>query len=308
MDNGVVTMRHWIALADVRRVPAVRAGRWLVSAAAVIMTAQVAAAEPQAPAAQTSSGGRPPDGYGPNYSGGDITRPENYFEIRAFDTASGTTKPQDTQTLVLRRGGTLVLNSDWKAGWLASLPFRWREITTSNPSTANRESGIGDMFLQGDLVERLNQRWAYGFGARLYAPTAEDSLGTGRWQIMPGAGVRYSFLEFGDNTFFVPKVRYAVSFAGDPSRRNISEVQFAPTLNIQLPNRWFLRFYDLYDVRINFGAPISGQTGRLFLPFDAAIGKKITDDIVLMWEVSVPMIKDYPVYNFKTDFRVRKEF
>jgi hypothetical protein len=27
-----------------------------------------------------------------------------------------------------------------------------------------------------------------------------------------------------------------------------------------------------------------------------------------MWEVSVPMIKDYPVYNFKADFRVRKEF
>jgi len=244
----------------------------------------------------------------PTTAAATLPRPENYFEIRAFDTASGTIKPQDTQTLVLRRGGTVVLSSDWKAGWLASLPFRWREITTSNPSTANRESGIGDMFLQGDLVERLNERWAYGFGARLYAPTAEDSLGTGRWQIMPGVGVRYSFLEFGDNTFFVPKVRYAVSFAGDPSRRNISEVQFAPTLNIQLPNRWFLRFYDLYDVRINFGAPISGQTGRLFLPFDAAIGKKITDDIVLMWEVSVPMIKDYPVYNFKADFRVRKEF
>jgi outer membrane putative beta-barrel porin/alpha-amylase len=308
VDNGVVTMRHCIALADVQHVPAVRAGRWLVSAAAVIMTAQVAAAEPQAPAAQPSSGGRSPDGYSPNYSGGDITRPENYFELRAFDTASGTTTPRDTQTLVLRRGGTVTLNDAWKAGWLASLPFRWREITTSNPGTANREAGTGDVFVQGTLVERLNERWAYGFGARLHAPTAEDSLGTGRWQIMPGAGVRYSFLEFGDNTFFVPKVRYAVSFAGDPSRRNISEVQFAPTLNIELPDHWFLRFYDLYDVRINFGAPVSGQTGRLFLPFDAAIGKKLTDDIVLMWEVSVPMIKDYPVYNFKADFRVRKEF
>ena len=272
------------------------------------MTAQVAAAGPQVPAAETGSSGRSPDGYSPDYSGGDITRPENSFEIRAFDTASGTTKPTDTQTLALRRGGTVTLNDDWKAGWLASLPLRWREITTSNPSTANRESGIGDVFLQGTLVERLNKRWAYGFGARLYAPTAEDSLGTGKWQIMPGAGVRYTFLEFGEDTFFVPKARYAVSFAGDPSRRNINEAQFAPTLNIQLPDRWFLRFYDLYDVRINFGAPASGQTGRLFLPFDAAIGKKITNDIVLMWEVSVPMIKDYPVYNFKTDFRVRKEF
>jgi Putative MetA-pathway of phenol degradation len=287
-----------------------RAGWFLVSTAAAAMGAQLAAAEPQEPTTETDSRDRPPsaDGYSPNYSGGDITRPENFFEIRAFDTSSGTTKPTDTQSLVLRRGGAITLNDDWKVGWLASLPLLGREITTSNPSTANREFGVGDVFLQGTLVERLNERWAYGFGARLYAPTAEDSLGTGRWQIMPGAGVRYTFLEFGEDTFFVPKLRYAISFAGDPSRRNISEAQFAPTLNIQLPDRWFFRFYDLYDVRVNFSAPVAGQTGRLFLPFDAAIGKKLADGIVLMWEASVPMIKDYPVYNFKTDFRVRKEF
>jgi Putative MetA-pathway of phenol degradation len=279
------------------------------AAAAIIVSAQVAAAGPPAPVAESNFGDRQSGSdYSPNYSGGDMTRPENFFEVRAFDAASGTTKPTDTQTLVLRGGGTVALNDDWKAGWLASLPLRGREITTSNPVTANRELGIGDAFLQGTLVERLTERWAYGFGARLYAPTAEDSLGTGRWQIMPGAGVRYTFLELGEDTFFVPKLRYAVSFAGDPSRRNISEAQFAPTLNIQLPDRWFLRFYDLYDVRVNFSAPVAGQTGRLFLPFDAAVGKKLADGIVLMWEASVPMIKDYPVYNFKTDFRVRKEF
>jgi hypothetical protein len=288
---------------------AVHAAWLLIAAAVIIVTAQVAAAEPQEPAAEGNVGDRQSgSGYSPNYSGGDMTRPENFFEIRAFDTSSGTTKPTDTQTLALRGGGTVTLNDDWKAGWLASLPLLGREITTANPSTADREFGVGDVFLQGTLVERLNERWAYGFGARLYAPTAEDSLGTGRWQIMPGAGVRYSFLEFGDDTYFVPKLRYAVSFAGDPSRRNISEAQFAPTFNIQLPDRWFLRFYDLYDVRVNFSAPVAGQTGRLFLPFDAAVGKKLADGIVLMWEASVPMIKDYPVYNFKTDFRVRKEF
>jgi hypothetical protein len=293
-----------------RSLPFAARAAWLLIAAAVsIVTAQVAAAEPQEPAAEGNFGDHQSgSGYSPDYSGGDMTRPENFFEIRAFDTSSGTTKPTDTQTLVLRGGGTVTLNDDWKAGWLASLPLLGREITTSNPSTASREFGIGDVFLQGNLVERLNERWAYGFGTRLYAPTAEDSLGTGRWQIMPGVGVRYTFLEYGEDTFFVPKLRYAVSFAGDPSRRNISETQFAPTLNIGLPDHWFLRFYDLYDVRVNFGAPVAGQTGRLFLPFDAAIGKKLADGIVLMLEASVPMIKDYPVYNFKTDFRIKKEF
>ncbi|MGO9685125.1 MAG: hypothetical protein ACLPTZ_21555 [Beijerinckiaceae bacterium] len=62
-------------------------------------------------------------------------------------------------------------------------------------------------------------RWAFGFGARLVTPTAADALGSGKWQIMPGFGVRYSFLEFGSDTYFVPKLRYAASFAGDPTRR-----------------------------------------------------------------------------------------
>ena len=84
---------------------------------------------------------------------------------------------------------------------------------------------------------------------------------------MPGIGVRYSFLEIGSDTYFVPVIRYAISFAGDPSRRNISQPQIAPTLNIRLPEHWFVNFYPSNDIRINFGAPISGQTGRLFLPF-----------------------------------------
>jgi hypothetical protein len=298
------------ALADFRHLRAARAGWFLMSTAAVTMTAQVAAAEPPLPAAETNSGDRPQpgSGYSPDYSGGDATRPENFFEIRAFDTTSGTTRPTDTQSLDLRRSGAVVLNEDWKLGWLASLPLRGRETSTSNPNAANREFGMGDVSLQGALTERLNKRWAYEFGARFDAPTAEDSLGRGRWQIMPGAGIRYTFLEYGEDTFFVPKVRYDVSFAGNPSRRNISELEFAPTLNIELPDRWFLRFYDLYDVRLNLGAPVAGQTGRLFLPLDAAIGKKLADGIVLMWEASVPMIKDFPAYNFKADFRVRKEF
>jgi hypothetical protein len=112
----------------------------------------------------------------------------------------------------------------------------------------------------------------------------------------------------GDNTYFVPGARYAIGFAGDYSRRALDELQIAPTLNVGLQDHWFVVLYPSHDVRMNFGEPVSGQTGRLFLPFDAAIGKKITDKIVVMWEASVPMIKDYPVYNFKTDIRIKVEF
>ena len=88
----------------------------------------------------------------------------------------------------------------------------------------------------------------------------------------------------------------------------ISEPQIAPTLNIDLPGRWFLTFYPSYDVRINFGAPKAGQTGRLFLPFDALLGTKLTDNLQISLEVGVPLINEYPVYNFKTEARVLVSF
>jgi len=75
-----------------------------------------------------------------------------------------------------------------------------------------------------------------------------------------------------------------------------------------LPGRWFLTLYPSYDIRINFGAPKAGQTGRLFLPFDSLAGVKLTDNLEISLEVGVPIINEYPVYNFKTEARVRMSF
>jgi hypothetical protein len=158
------------------------------------------------------------------------------------------------------------------------------------------------------LIRTLSNRWAYGFGARLVAPTATDSVGTDRWQIMPAAGIRYSFLEINADTYFVPVVRYAISFGSNPTARTIREPQIAPTLNIGLPDNWFVTLYPSNDIRINFGTPISGQTGRLFLPFDTAIGKKVTDNLIVSLEGSVPIVKDYPVYDFKIEMKVTWQF
>jgi hypothetical protein len=99
-----------------------------------------------------------------------------------------------------------------------------------------------------------------------------------------------------------------VSFAADPTKKNISNLQFVPTLNLGLPNGWFVTFYPSADIRINFGVPITGQTGRLFLPFDARIGRKLSDNIALSLEVGVPIIKDYPVYNLRTQLRLNATY
>lgn len=271
--------------------------------AVIICGPQRTVAEPGSGSGSSSS-----TEYGTDYNGGDITRPENNFETRFEDRTSGTTTRTDEQVLVVQFDGAVKLDAAWKLGWLAELPLVAQTTEAPAQSNSSREFGMGDAVFQGVLSRPINERWAFGFGARLVAPTAEDDLGSGRWQIMPGFGVRYSFLEFGDDTYFVPKIRYAMSFGGDPSRRYRNEPQIAPTLNIELPDRWFVTFYPSYDIRINYGNSVSGQTGRLFLPFDAAIGRKLTDKVVVSLEVGVPIIKDYPVYNFKAELLMAYEF
>jgi hypothetical protein len=171
-------------------------------------------------------------------------------------------------------------------------------ISSSNPD-GDYLSGVGDADVQALIVHNLNQRWTIGFGAHLISPTGGDMFGAEKWQIMPAAGVRYALWEISSSSYFEPVVRYDVNFAGDPKRKNISNLQFAPTLNLGLPDRWFLTFYPSADVRFNVGDRITGQTGRLFLPLDVRIGRKLSDNVALSLEVGVPMIKDYPVYDLR---------
>ncbi len=243
----------------------------------------------------------------PDYNGEDFTRPQRSFETRfLYQTSSGATSQTDRGSWLLRANWKAQLGNGWRLGLLGQVPVV--DKTTFASTGADRDFGIGDAALQAALIHDIDRRWAFGFGARFVAPTAADSLGSGKWQIMPGFGIRYSFLEFGPDAYFVPVVRYATSFAGDPSRRNISEPQIAPTLNIALPDRWFATFYPSNDIRINFGDPISGQTGRVFLPLDVAVGRKVSDSLAISLEAGVPIVNDYPVYKFKTELRIVKQF
>jgi len=295
--------------ATLRRCGTIELAVFIGWAPIVVFGAGSAIAEPQgSPTAQGSTARQAgADQLETEYNGQDLTRPQRSFETRLqFRESEGTTSRADRDIMLLRYNSKIDLDAGWKLGLLAQVPLVDKK--TFAPQSSDTEAGIGDSAFQAVLSRAIDRRWAFGFGARLVAPTAEDSLGSGKWQIMPGFGLRYSFLELGPETYFVPAVRYAISVAGDPSKRNISQPEIAPTLNIGLPERWFVIFYPSFDVRINYGDPISGQTGRLFLPFDLAVGRKVTNGLTMSLEASVPIIKDYPVYSFKTELRIVMQF
>jgi hypothetical protein len=237
------------------------------------------------------------------------------FQLRyEYETAPGSGSEKGTistvtSDIVTVRGDRRIdLTPQWAVGLRTDLPFLAKNPISSDNLSGNYLYGVGDADFQAALLHEFNARWAGGFGVRLTAPTGGDTLGSGKWQIMPGFAVRYALPEVSLGSYFEPFVRYDVSFAGNLSKKNISNLQFAPTLNLSLPNHWFFTFYPSEDIRVNYGDPVTGQTGRLFLPFDFMLGRKLTQNLVLSLEVSVPIIKDYPVYDFKTEVRLNLLF
>ncbi len=248
-------------------------------------------------------------------NGQDFTRPETLLQLRYLyqtkpgtGAAQGTTRDVTSDNVILRADHQFALAPQWKIALRTDLPFDTKNPISNDNPTGNYLHGLGDADFQAAILHDFDARWAAGVGARLIAPTGDDNLTSGKWQAMPMAGFRYMLPEVSSGSYFIALARYDVSFAGDPTKRNISNLQLAPEFNIALPNHWFFTFYPNPDIRINYGDAITGQTGRLFLPLDVMLGRNLTKNIVASIEVSVPIIKDYPVYNFKTEAQFNLKF
>jgi hypothetical protein len=213
-----------------------------------------------------------------------------------------------TDTWKLRGDETFILSPQWSLALRGDLPFLGKDKYTDSNPNGDFLFGLGDGDVQAALIDGIDARWKVGAGARLIAPTGDAALTSGLWRIMPIAAARYALPEISAGSYFEPLARYDVSFAGDPAKKFISNLQFAPMLSLSLPDRWFLTLYPNPEIRWNFGAPVTGQTGRLFLPFDVRVGKKFNNSINVSLEVAVPIVKDYPVYNFMTALRFNLTF
>jgi hypothetical protein len=248
-------------------------------------------------------------------NGQDFTRPQNLFQLRyEYRTAPGSgsvpgsIRTVTTDSVILRTDLKFDIAPQWTLALRGDLPFVDRNPITADNPLGEFVDGLGDADVQAALIKTLNARWAAGAAVRIIAPTGAPDLTSGRWQALPIVGARYMLPELGTDSYVTGLVRYDVSFAGDPSKRNISNLQLAPTLNVDLPKRWFVTFYPNPDIRLNFGDPITGQTGRLFLPFDFMVGRTVMRDVTVSLEIGVPMIRDYPVYDFKAVTRLNVKF
>jgi hypothetical protein len=244
----------------------------------------------------------------------DFTNPQNLFQLRyQYKTAPGTDlngniRSVTTDTLTLRTDFAFDLVSSWKVVFRTDLPLVAKDLISSDHPSGDYLYGLGDAEFQAALIEQINKQWAVGGGLRVIAPTGPDNITSGKWQMMPIVGARTMLPDLSAGSYFEGVVRYDFSVAGDPTKKNISNLQLWPMLNISLPDDWFFTLYPSADIRVNYGDPVTGQTGRLFLPFDFSVGRSLTKNLAISLEFGVPIIRDYPVYDFKTTARLNMKF
>src|SRR5579863_2958733 len=169
--------------------------------------------------------------------------PPNLFQaMTEYKTAPGSTREVTTEILNLRYDHAIDLTSGWIVATRWDLPLLAKNpISAANPND-DYLYGNGDVDAQAALIRNINSRLAFGFGMRLIAPTGNDALGSGKWQVMPLIGARLALPEIGASSYFEPLLRYDFFDDADPTKRNISNLQLAPMLNIGLPDRWYVTF------------------------------------------------------------------
>jgi hypothetical protein len=235
-------------------------------------------------------------------NGQDFTRPPARFDLRYQFQAKGGGVEQST--FILRLDQPIQLSEQWKLAFRFDLPFVLSNGTSSDNPNGRMGFGTGDFLAQAALIDTVTDRFAYGGGLRMLFPTAsEDQFGSGKYRLVPIVGARYKLPELSRGSFLQFVLRYDFDVGGDGSRGHVSRLQCSPTLNIALPKRWFVTLFPSQDIVLN---TIGGK--RWFVPADFLMGRNLTERVVASVEASVPIVKEFVLYNFKLQARLSYSF
>jgi hypothetical protein len=228
----------------------------------------------------------------------DISKPVDrldYF-VENSQSSGGAT----TWTSKFRYERPFDLYDSWKIAVRVELPV----VTTNDTSSGLFATGYGDTQFQAVISKELDASQGFGFGVRFWAPTASgDEFGNGRWRMAPSAGYRYSLPDLSDGSYFQFLARYQFDFAGDPNLSHTSNLQFAPSLNIGLPQGWSVTLFPSTDIRYDF------MKQQWFVPFDLEIAKQWNPKFLTGIEIGLPLFETAnPVYKFKVEGHVALRF
>jgi hypothetical protein len=105
---------------------------------------------------------------------------------------------------------------------------------------AAKATGVGDLFARVRYVKPLSQKVIGLLSVEAVAPTASnDLLGTGKWQVNPGAGAVYMWSQ---RSFTAVVYKHSFSVAGDDARADIDTNQVRALHSFVLNKGWYITF------------------------------------------------------------------
>ncbi len=240
-------------------------------------------------------------------NGQDMTRPVARFDIRyEYMNNPGPRDHDDTHVVTLRVDKPFELSPHWLLATRIDLPFSFtNRISRDNPA-GDTHFGMSDVLVQAMIINIVNKRFGWALGAQVVFPTAsEDEMGPGQYRLVPTLGMRWTTDEILPGSWIALATRWDKSVSGiRGNATKVNELQFAPMVNIPLPDQWFINLFPSTDIRYNLGDRREGDSGRWFVPADVLIGKMLDRTTVASVEVSTPIIDDYKVYDFKVEARI----
>lgn len=248
--------------------------------------------------------------------GQDPTRPLTRFDIRTLytDGIILPDQPDANQTVVLGRiDKPIPLESGWVFYWRTDVPLVSNDVPSADNPDRDREWGMGNWFNQFIMIAPGKKYplgiQTFGIGGQIKLDTAsQDQFGNGRHSLVPLLAWKWQF----ENWALIPVFKYEKAFGDEPAGQDkeIENFQFKPIVNVTLPNKWFLSFWDSTDwVLEKNDGPNDGDWN---IPLDVMIGKRsnscggISDQCVYSFQWIEPIVEegDFELYDSAAQFRV----
>ncbi len=231
-------------------------------------------------------------------TGQNIVKPLTRLDLRMKYETGVDVQNGNAAIATLRMDKVISLPLSWELSFRVDLPYWWYRCTTHSTNGCYNSQVMGDTLLQILAVTPAHGPWIWGFGAKLLFPTAGDNLevGDGKYQVLPTIAFGYDIFAWGAGSFCGLLVRHAFDVAGFASAPHINRTYIQPTLNIVLPNEWFIT----YSPEMCYNWEVSGW----FIPFDLTLGKMVTKECVVTLEYEVALMRQYKQYRQLIEFRV----
>lgn len=229
-------------------------------------------------------------------TGEDILRPLDRFDIRyKYQQSTGDT---DTSQMTFRLDAPFVIEDDWKLATRFDMPVVRTDMISSDNPNGDYEIGTGDVLTQFLLISPWQKNWRYGFGMRLFWPTAgQDSMGSGKYQMAPTVGLNYYPDGWSKGSYCGAGIREYFDYAGDGNRADIHQTSILAGFSYNLPDHWFIS--SIPDIRINWE-----QDNDWFVPLNLKVGKLFDKKRVVSIEFNTPIVNDYDRYDWQIELQL----